>query len=511
MVSFSYDLFNLEIKSLYTPDVQKSTCEHALSKRSPFFSSQWPVGLKNVGSTCWFSAVIQSLFYLPVFRNLVLNFQSSKLVRAAPNGLKGQWNTDGDKAQKVVLFMTELRKLFSLMLASERKYVDPTNAVDILRGFIGSSSNVSAENQQEDVSEFTHVLFAWMEEAFKTPKVTTTEPVTKDEKMDEDESNESKDNRLLKDDDEVTLSDSEEKKALEEDCSQENPMAKLFYGRIQVEGNHQGKSYVRTEAFTQHSLQVQEVNNLHDSLENSTANETFGSANSQERWFTDLPPVLLFSLSRFNFDVTKGMAEKIHNRFEFPDRLFMDRYLDINKAITRTKREQVRQLKSEREQLDAKLQKFVNYGSSESKIPLPTLLQYTMDYASASGEQTDVSMGSPSEGITTTASTTHMQVDSPCPSPKITPSNSLTNVAAAVASATTGTSRDDNNIRDDFAPMDVEMGEEDQAEDLAGCENSKGNKVGKNEIVCPKHVSEMEFRVLQVKDVVFFIIMLKFR
>ena len=34
----------------------------------------WPVGLKNVGNTCWFSAVVQSLFHLPVFKYLVLNY-----------------------------------------------------------------------------------------------------------------------------------------------------------------------------------------------------------------------------------------------------------------------------------------------------------------------------------------------------------------------------------------------------------------------------------------------------
>ncbi len=43
---------------------------------------QWPVGLKNVGQTCWFSAVIQSLFHLPAFRYLVLHFQPLQVGRS---------------------------------------------------------------------------------------------------------------------------------------------------------------------------------------------------------------------------------------------------------------------------------------------------------------------------------------------------------------------------------------------------------------------------------------------
>ena len=89
------------------------------------------MGLKNVGQTCWFSAVIQSLFYIPAFRSLVLNFPP-------PPKMEEEDKIDAfERRKKIVEFMLELRHLFALMVASQRKYVDPSKAVDILRGSIG--------------------------------------------------------------------------------------------------------------------------------------------------------------------------------------------------------------------------------------------------------------------------------------------------------------------------------------------------------------------------------------
>lgn len=94
-------------------------------------------------------------------------------------------------------------------------------------------------------------------------------------------------------------------------------------------------------------FQVNGYRDLHESLEASTAHENFDSGagaeerGGQERWFTSLPPVLFLELSRFQFDRSRGVAEKINNVLEFPEVIYLDRYLEVNKAVTRGKREQV--------------------------------------------------------------------------------------------------------------------------------------------------------------------------
>lgn len=40
-----------------------------------------PVGLKNIGNTCWFNSIVQALYTLPYFRQMILNFLSTGLNR----------------------------------------------------------------------------------------------------------------------------------------------------------------------------------------------------------------------------------------------------------------------------------------------------------------------------------------------------------------------------------------------------------------------------------------------
>ncbi|XP_054611537.1 ubiquitin carboxyl-terminal hydrolase 28 isoform X2 [Dunckerocampus dactyliophorus] len=292
----------------------------------------WPVGIRNVGNTCWFSAVIQSLFHLPVFRRLVLNYHLSEQILD-----KCQSHAD----KRNIAFMQELRCLFALMVGSTRRFVDPSAAVELLRDAFRTSE------AQQDVSEFSHKLLDWLEDAFQL--AANGHPTDK----------------------------------------QQNPMVQLFYGTFVTERKHEGKILCNIEQFGQYPLQVNGFNNLDECLEGAMVEREIESLHTdhsapcgRERWFKKLPPVLTFELSRFEFNTQLGRPEKIHKKLEFPQIIYMDRYLHKNLQCTHERRGEVKKLKEQLAALQQKLECYKNYGSGPSKYPLADMLQFVLEFAS---------------------------------------------------------------------------------------------------------------------------------
>ncbi|XP_031412751.1 ubiquitin carboxyl-terminal hydrolase 28 isoform X3 [Meleagris gallopavo] len=292
----------------------------------------WPVGMKNIGNTCWFSAVIQSLFQLPQFRRLVLSYSFPPSVLESCRTRTGKRN---------IAFMQELQCLFALMLGTRRKFVDPSAALELLRDAFKST-----EEQQQDVSEFTHKLLDWLEDAFQ---------LTVNVKSPGDKS--------------------------------ENPMVQLFYGTFLTEGVHEGNTFSKIETFGQYPLQVNGYRNLNECLEGAMVEGEMDEETAtqsvkyvQERWFTKLPPVLTFELSRFEFNQSLGQPEKIHTKLEFPQTIYMDRYLYCSKELIQTKREELKKLKEKMLILQQKLERYMKYGSGPARFPLPDMLQYVLEF-----------------------------------------------------------------------------------------------------------------------------------
>lgn len=240
--------------------------------------------------------------------------------------------------------MRELRYLFALLVGTKRKYVDPSRAVEILKDAFKSN-----DSQQQDVSEFTHKLLDWLEDAFQ---------MKAEEETDEEKP--------------------------------KNPMVELFYGRFLAMGVLEGKKFENTEMFGQYPLQVNGFKDLHECLEAAMIEgeiESLHSDNSgksgQEHWFTELPPVLTFELSRFEFNQALGRPEKIHNKLEFPQVLYLDRYMHRNREITRIKREEIKRLKDYLTVLQQRLERYLSYGSGPKRFPLVDVLQYALEFASS--------------------------------------------------------------------------------------------------------------------------------
>uniref|UniRef100_A0A669DL51 Ubiquitin carboxyl-terminal hydrolase n=1 Tax=Oreochromis niloticus TaxID=8128 RepID=A0A669DL51_ORENI len=313
--------------------IKRKRCEAQSEMCSPaewIRQDDWPVGIRNVGNTCWFSAVIQSLFHLPVFRRLVLNYHlSEKILEKCKSHSRN------------IAFMQELRCLFALMVGSTRRFVDPSAAVELLRDAFRTNE------AQQDVSEFSHKLLDWLEDAFQLA---------------------------------ASGKNAEDK--------QHNPMVQLFYGTFVTERRHEGKTVYNIEQFGQYPLQVNGFNNLDECLEGAMVEKEIESVHSEhhvtsgrERWFKKLPPVLTFELSRFEFNTQLGRPEKIHKKLEFPQIIYMDRYLHKNIEQTHERRGEVKKLKEQLAVLQQKLECYKNYGSGPTKYPLADMLQFVLEFA----------------------------------------------------------------------------------------------------------------------------------
>ncbi|WEW60584.1 ubiquitin-specific protease ubp2 [Emydomyces testavorans] len=118
-----------------------------------FKLNEWPVGLRNIGNTCYLNSLLQFYFTVKPFRDMVLDFEQQKMeldddsVRRKKVGSRTVSRSEIERAQK---FMRELRSLFEDMTISPTRCITPGQ--ELARLTLLSSSN-EAEIRRKSLAE----------------------------------------------------------------------------------------------------------------------------------------------------------------------------------------------------------------------------------------------------------------------------------------------------------------------------------------------------------------------
>lgn len=100
---------------------------------------EMPVGLKNIGNTCYFNSLLQSYFFNTMFRRLILGFRSEEI----PLNQIGQvQTTQSEQAHRVINFLLLIYYVFSLFherLFVRKAYFGITKAFCVSSRFNGKA------------------------------------------------------------------------------------------------------------------------------------------------------------------------------------------------------------------------------------------------------------------------------------------------------------------------------------------------------------------------------------
>ncbi|EED17662.1 ubiquitin C-terminal hydrolase, putative [Talaromyces stipitatus ATCC 10500] len=115
--------------------------------------SEWPVGLQNIGNTCYLNSLLQFYFTVRPYREMVLDFENNKTdldeesLRQKKVGSRKVSRAEVERSQK---FLRELRGLFHNMITTSKAFVRPEQ--ELARLTLISSTNEAEIRRRSTIS-----------------------------------------------------------------------------------------------------------------------------------------------------------------------------------------------------------------------------------------------------------------------------------------------------------------------------------------------------------------------
>ncbi|KAG0079863.1 ubiquitin-specific protease ubp2 [Linnemannia elongata] len=323
-----------------------------------------PVGLSNIGNTCYLNSLLQYMYTVKDIRETVLNMEAY-IENEQEEGWKekvidGRTLTKKDVAEAKEI-VVELNKLFKLMQSAKSRSVTPSNRLVELLLSTGGVEN-AADNtpkradqffQQQDVSETMTILMYRLSAAFQ-PIVSEpgAKPIDRFSKLFYVKANKAKveegEKRLIQEDFSTMILNVRDDTSLEELMDDyfdaEEPESSLPTSPAAVTGE-------------EGSNDVKNAKDAKDAKDAKMIDITV----------TELPPVLQIHLLRTQFDINDKTSYKTNATVSLPKRIYLDQYLESNQEEQATRFKRMKLWKKERrvcrKMLDFKKRPLNRHGS----------------------------------------------------------------------------------------------------------------------------------------------------
>ena len=312
-----------------------------------------PVGLKNVGNTCYFNSLIQTYFNIPEFVELILKHN---LEQAEENKEK----IEGSDKIKKSDFIKNLRFLFTALIKSNKKYQDASPVLKELRDEFGNTIPIG---DQKDIGEFhlsfIHCLIESMKDKLEAPQI---EDSKEEEKRAAPASDKEDDTAMAVDSkdakqEEIIVDSEKQDDAQSANNEIINQINCIFSGKYEqiVSYNINGEPQESISSpdfntiyldWTQKDLYSAWEDNFEDEVENYKPDGINVVDATTQSWIVNLPKVLMFLIKRVYYDKDRQVYYKDNEPFEFEDVIYPDRYLIKNRAEAEKLRKQVKILRN---------------------------------------------------------------------------------------------------------------------------------------------------------------------